>query len=201
MILKGKTAVITGSTSAIGLAHAKALVAEGANATINGFGKPCVIEKIRKEEIEQKFNVSVTYSAAAMTKRPRSRLWWRRRPANRVVSTYWYGIQFVSLIEEFPAEKWDQIIPINLSAAFHAIRRAVPIIKAARWERIISTASTHSLVASPFNVLTRPPRLPGPGRWRIGREVADIRLGSRKIAPGSCRTIQLCKIDFEGERR
>jgi 3-hydroxybutyrate dehydrogenase len=152
MILKSKTAVVTGSTSGIGLAYARAMAAEGANILINGFGKPEDIEAERGK-IESEFGVKAIYSPADMTK-----------PAEIAAmvalaeTTFGSvdvlvnnaGIQFVSPVEEFPIEKWDQIIAINLSSAFHGIRAAVPGMKQRGWGRIISTASAHSLVASPF---------------------------------------------------
>jgi len=152
MILKSKTAVVTGSTSGIGLAIARAMAKEGANVLINGFGKAEDIEKERAG-IEADFGVKAIYSPADMTK-----------PAEIAAmvalaeSTFGSvdvlvnnaGIQFVSPIEDFPIEKWDQIIAINLTSAFHAIRAAVPGMKKRGWGRIISTASAHSLVASPF---------------------------------------------------
>ncbi len=151
-MLKGKAAVVTGSTSGIGLAIARALAREGANVVINGFGDKAAIETERSG-IEKEFSVKAIYSPADMTK-----------PAEiaemiRTAETTFgsvdvlvnnAGIQFVSPIEEFPIEKWDAIIAINLSAAFHAIRTAVPGMKARKWGRIINTASAHSLVASPF---------------------------------------------------
>ncbi|BCW88991.1 D-beta-hydroxybutyrate dehydrogenase [Alphaproteobacteria bacterium SO-S41] len=152
MFLKGKSAVVTGSTSGIGLAYARAFAAEGANVVINGFGKPEDIEAERAK-IETEFGVKALYSPADMTK-----------PAEiadmiKLAETSFNGpdilvnnagIQFVSPIEDFPIEKWDQIIAINLSSAFHGIRAAIPGMKARKWGRIISTASAHSLVASPF---------------------------------------------------
>ncbi|HXA38553.1 MAG TPA: 3-hydroxybutyrate dehydrogenase [Phenylobacterium sp.] len=152
MILKSKTAVVTGSTSGIGLAIARALAAEGANVLINGFGKPEDIEKERAA-IESEFGVKCIHSPADMTK-----------PAEIAAmvalaeTTFGAvdvlvnnaGIQFVSPIEDFPVEKWDQILAINLSSAFHAMRAAIPGMKTRGWGRIISTASAHSLVASPF---------------------------------------------------
>ena len=151
-MLKGKSALVTGSTSGIGLGYARALAAEGVNITINGFGDAAAIEKERSG-IETDFGVKAVYSAADMTK-----------PAEiadmiKTAETTFgaldilvnnAGIQFVAPIEEFPIEKWDQIISINLSAAFHAMRAAVPGMKTRKWGRIISTASAHSLVASPF---------------------------------------------------
>jgi 3-hydroxybutyrate dehydrogenase len=152
MTLKSRTAVVTGSTSGIGLAIARALAREGANVVINGFGKPEDIERERAA-IESEFAVTANYSAADMT-----------RPAEIAamiadaeqafgsvdVLVNNAGIQFVSPVEDFPLEKWDQIIAINMSAAFHAMRAAVPGMKARGWGRIISTASAHSKVASPF---------------------------------------------------
>jgi 3-hydroxybutyrate dehydrogenase len=152
MFLASKSAVVTGSTSGIGLAIARAFAAEGANVMLNGFGDPAAIEETRAG-IEAEFHVKAVHSGADMT-----------RPAEIAamiaeaekafgavdILVNNAGIQFVSPIEAFPIEKWDQIIAINLSAAFHAIRAAVPGMKARRWGRIISTASAHSLVASPF---------------------------------------------------
>ena len=151
-MLKGKNAVVTGSTSGIGLGIARALAKDGANVLINGFGPKDEIEKERAG-IEKEFGVKAIYSPADMTK-----------PAEiagmiALAETTFgsvdvlvnnAGIQFVSPIEEFPIEKWDQILAINLSSAFHAIRAAIPGMKKRGWGRIISTASAHSLVASPF---------------------------------------------------
>ncbi|CAN5716077.1 3-hydroxybutyrate dehydrogenase [soil metagenome] len=152
MILQSKSAVVTGSTSGIGLAIARALAAEGANVLINGFGKPEDIEKERAG-IETEFGVKAVYSAADMTKPAEiaAMIADAEKAFGAVdVLVNNAGIQFVSPIEDFPIDKWDQIIAINLSAAFHAIRAAVPGMKARGWGRIISTASAHSLVASPF---------------------------------------------------
>jgi 3-hydroxybutyrate dehydrogenase len=153
-MLKGKNAVVTGSTSGIGLAIARTLAEHGANVMINGFGAPDEIEQERAG-IEKQFGVKAAYSPADMT-----------RPADIAamikaagetfgsvdVLVNNAGIQHVAPIEEFPIEKWDQIIAINLSSAFHATRAAAPGMKARGWGRIISTASAHSLVASPFKV-------------------------------------------------
>ena len=152
MSLAKRTAVVTGSTSGIGLAYARALAAEGCNIVINGFGDKDAIEKERAG-IEKDFGVKCLYDGADMTKGDQI----AAMIAN-AEKTYGSvdvlinnaGIQFVSPVEDFPVEKWDQIIAINLSSAFHTTRAAVPGMKARKWGRIINTASAHSLVASPF---------------------------------------------------
>jgi 3-hydroxybutyrate dehydrogenase len=153
-MLQGKSALVTGSTSGIGLAIARALAAQGANITINGFGDKAAIEKERSG-IEADFKVKAIYSPADMSK-PSEIADMVRTSAKTFgsldVLVNNAGIQFVSPIEEFPVEKWDQVIGINLSSAFHTIRAAVPGMKARKWGRIINTASAHSLVASPFKV-------------------------------------------------
>src|SRR6202789_2431998 len=151
-MLKGKTALVTGSTSGIGLAVARALAADGANVTINGFGDAAAIEKERSG-IEAEFGVKAVYSAADMTKP--AEIADMVKTAEKTFGSLDVlvnnaGIQFVSPVEDFPIEKWDQIIAINMSAAFHAMRAAVPGMKTRGWGRIISTASAHSKVASPF---------------------------------------------------
>jgi len=153
-MLRGRTALVTGSTSGIGLGIAAALAAEGADIVLNGFGDAAAIEAERAG-MEAKYGVRVRYSAADMT-----------RPAEIAAmiaeAEAWSGavdilvnnagIQHVAPIEEFPVEKWDQIIAINLSATFHAIRAALPAMKRKKWGRIINTASAHALIASPFKV-------------------------------------------------
>jgi 3-hydroxybutyrate dehydrogenase len=151
-MLKGKSAVVTGSTSGIGLAIARAIAREGANVLINGFGEKDAIEAERRG-IEKDFSVNAIYSGADMTKPAEISGMVKLAEATfgRVdVLVNNAGIQHVAPIEEFPVDKWDAIIAINLSAAFHAIRAAIPGMKARKWGRIISTASAHSLVASPF---------------------------------------------------
>jgi 3-hydroxybutyrate dehydrogenase len=151
-MLKGKVALVTGSTSGIGLAIARAYAKQGADIVINGFGDKDGIEKERSG-IESDFGVRALYSGADMSKGPEIAAMIADAEAKLgsvdiLVNNA--GIQFVSPIEDFPPEKWDQIIAINLSAAFHAIRAAVPGMKARKWGRIVNTASAHALVASPF---------------------------------------------------
>src|SRR5580698_4417856 len=151
-MLKGKVALVTGSTSGIGLAIARACAKEGADIVINGFGDKDAIEKERSG-IEKDFGVTCLYSGADMSKPAEiagmvAEAQAKLGSVDVLVNNA--GIQFVAPIEEFPVEKWDQIIAINLSAAFHAIRAAVPGMKKRKWGRIINTASAHALVASPF---------------------------------------------------
>ncbi len=151
-MLKGKIAIVTGSTSGIGLGIAKAFAAQGADLVINGFGDAAQIEEIRAG-IAKDFGVRVLYDGADMSKGDQI-----AAMIGRVEQEYGRidilvnnaGIQFVSPIEDFPIEKWDAIIAINLSASFHSIRAAFPGMKARKFGRIINIASAHALVASPF---------------------------------------------------
>jgi len=149
---KAKAAVVTGSTSGIGLAIARALAREATNVMLNGFGDAGEIEKTRAE-VERQCGVRALYSPADMTKP--AEIAEMIRTAEQAfggidILVNNAGIQHVAPVEEFPIEKWDQIIAINLSSAFHTIRAALPGMKARKWGRTINTASAHSLVASPF---------------------------------------------------
>jgi 3-hydroxybutyrate dehydrogenase len=152
MSLSQRNALVTGSTSGIGLAIARALAREGANVVTNGMGEAAAIEAERAK-IEQEFGVKAFYNGADMMKPAEIAAMVadaQARLGSLDILVNNAGIQYVSPIEDFPIEKWDAIIAINLSAAFHAIRAAVPGMKARKWGRIVSTASAHSLVASPF---------------------------------------------------
>ncbi len=146
MILEGKVALVTGSTSGIGLAIAKALAAEGAKLMINGFGDPTAIERECEElgALHDGADMSKPHEIERMMKRCADELGGPDILVNNA------GIQHVSPVEGFPPDKWDAIIAINLSSAFHTTRLAVPAMKEKKWGRIINTASAHSLVASPF---------------------------------------------------
>jgi 3-hydroxybutyrate dehydrogenase len=150
--LTGKAAIVTGSTSGIGLGIAKALAADGANVLLNGFGDDAAIERLRRE-ISMAANVEVDYDGADLS-RPEQ----VARMVETAVAAFGRvdilvnnaGIQHVAPIESFPPEKWDAILSLNLSAAFHAIRAVFAGMKLRRFGRIINVASAHGLVASPF---------------------------------------------------
>jgi 3-hydroxybutyrate dehydrogenase len=153
-MLKGKTALVTGSTSGIGLGIATAFAAKGAHVVLNGFGDAAAIEETRSG-LAAKHGVTVRHSGADMAKPAEIAAMVADAEAefgavDILVNNA--GIQHVAPIDEFPPEKWDQIIAINLSATFHAIRAALPGMKRKGWGRIINTASAHALVASPYKV-------------------------------------------------
>ncbi|WP_020186832.1 3-hydroxybutyrate dehydrogenase [Methylopila sp. 73B] len=151
-MLKGKTAVVTGSTSGIGLAVARGLAQAGANVVINGFGDKGEIESIRSA-IEQEFGVTAVYDGADMSD-PKAIAAMVKAADERFggvdILVNNAGVQFVAAVDEFPEDKWDQIIAINLSSAFHATKAALPGMKRKGWGRIVNTGSAHALVASPY---------------------------------------------------
>ena len=149
-MLKDRTAIVTGSTSGIGLGIATALAAQKCHVMLNGFGDKAAIEKIRKNLAEQ-HGVKTTYSSADVSRPAEIRALIESAerelgPIDILVNNA--GIQHVAPVEEFPDDKWDAIIAINLSAAFHAVKAALPGMKRRGWGRIINIASAHGLVAS-----------------------------------------------------
>src|SRR5579862_8489492 len=149
-MLKGKTAVVTGSTSGIGLGIASALAAEGCDIVLNGFGDPAAIERLRAG-LAERHRVRTIYLPADMAKPAeiRALIAEAARQFGAVdILVNNAGIQHVAPIVEFPEERWDAVIAINLSAAFHAAKAALPLMIARRWGRIINIASAHGLVAS-----------------------------------------------------
>jgi 3-hydroxybutyrate dehydrogenase len=149
-MLQGKTAIVTGSTSGIGLGVARALAREGVNTVINGFGDRDAIERER-HGIAAEFGVKTLYSPADMTKPAEiaELVATAEREFGAVdILVNNAGIQHVAPIEDFPVEKWDAVIAINLSSSFHTIRAVVPGMKRRNWGRIINIASAHGLVAS-----------------------------------------------------
>ena len=150
--LAGRSAVVTGSTSGIGLGIAQALAAAGAAVMLNGFGEAMAIDRLRRA-LEERHGVAVAHSAADM-RRPEQIQDMLGEAAQRLggvdILVNNAGIQHVAPLDEFPPEKWDAILAINLSAAFHAMRLAIPAMRAQGWGRIVNIASAHGLVASPF---------------------------------------------------
>ena len=147
MLLRGKTALVTGSTSGIGLACARALAAEGADIILNGFGDAVEIERVR-QEIEAASGGRARYDGADLTK-PEAIEKMMQKAGEVDILINNAGMQHVAPIDQFPVDRWDLIIALNLSAAFHTVRLALPAMKEKGWGRIINTASAHSLVASP----------------------------------------------------
>lgn len=150
--LNNKVALVTGSTSGIGLGIARAFAAQGAHVVLNGFGPEADIQKL-VSDLQKEYKVQVLYSKADMSKPQEiqnmiaevEKTWGR---LDILVNNA--GIQFVSEVSSFPDEKWDAIISINLSSNFHTIKHAIPLMKKNGWGRIINVASVHGMVASPF---------------------------------------------------
>ncbi len=154
MFLKGKTALITGSTSGIGLGYARALAAEGASVMINGLGDRDAIDE-HVAELIRTSGAGALYSAADMTKPDEIRAMVTEctaRLGGPDILINNAGIQHVAPIDEFPEDRWDAVLAIILSSAFHATKAVLPTMKARGWGRVINTGSVHSLRASPYKV-------------------------------------------------
>jgi 3-hydroxybutyrate dehydrogenase len=151
-MFKNRTALVTGSTSGIGLGIATALAAKGANIVLNGFGEAREIENLRSK-LTADYDVAVLYDGADLSQQDAI-----ERMMQKVIGEFGSvdilvnnaGIQFVAPIDEFPVAKWNAILALNLTASFHTIRLALPEMKAKKWGRILNIASAHALVASPY---------------------------------------------------
>jgi len=186
-MLKNKVAIVTGSTSGIGLGIAKVLAKQGANIVLNGFGKPDEVEAIRAG-IERDHDVRAIYDGADMSKGDavRGLVAATVEKLGRVdILVNNAGIQFTAPIEEFPAEKWDAILAINLSAAFHGIAAAVPQMRKQRWGRIINIASAHGLVGSTHKAAYVAAKHGLVGLTKVvGLETAGTGITANAVCPG-----------------
>ncbi len=186
-MLKGKNAVVTGSTSGIGLGIAEGFAKEGINLVLNGFGDAAEIEKLRAG-LASKYGVKVLYDGADMSKPDQIEAMMKKALSGLggvdiLVNNA--GIQHVAPVEEFPLAKWDAIIAINLSSAFHTTRVAVPYMKSKKWGRIINVASAHAMVASPFKSAYVASKHGIMGFTKtIALEVAEVGVTVNAICPG-----------------
>jgi 3-hydroxybutyrate dehydrogenase len=190
-MLKGKNAIVTGSTSGIGESIAKSFAAQGMNIMLNGFGDAAAIEKQRAAMADE-FGVKVAYSPADMSKPDDIRKMVADTVAklgNVDVVVNNAGIQHVAPIEDFPDDKFESIIRINMISAFYTCKAVVKEMKAAKWGRIINIASAHALVASPFKsaYVTAKHGLLGLTRT-VALEVAEFGVTCNAICPGYVKT-------------
>ena len=190
-MLKGQSAVVTGSTSGIGLGIATALAEAGANVMLNGFGEAGQIERIRND-LADRTGVQVLHSSADMSKPDQIAAMIQEAQARfgqLDVLVNNAGIQHVAALDEFPDEKWEQILAINLSSNFYAIKAVLPGMKARNAGRIINIASAHGLVASPFKAAYVAAKHGVVGLTKtVALEVAETRITCNAICPGYVKT-------------
>jgi 3-hydroxybutyrate dehydrogenase len=190
-MLKGKTAIVTGSTSGIGQGMAYALAKAGCNVMLNGLGDAATIEAERAK-MEKDTGSKILFNGADMTKPDQIEAMIKETKAkfgsvDIIVNNA--GVQHVAPIDEFPPEKWDQIIAINLTSAFHMTRLAIPYMKEAGWGRVVNLASAHALVASPFKgaYVAAKHGLAGLTKT-VALEVAEKNITVNAICPGYVKT-------------
>ena len=177
MFLEGKRALITGSTSGIGLAIARALRAEGAEVILNGFGDEAEIASLREELSARHFGANLLDPAEIQTM--------MEEAGSIDILVNNAGMQHVAPVEEFPVEKWNAIIGLNLTAVFHTTRLAIPAMKQKGWGRIINTASAHSKTASPFKSAYNASKHAVDGFTKtIALELAETGVTANCISPG-----------------
>jgi 3-hydroxybutyrate dehydrogenase len=190
-ILKDKSALVTGSTSGIGLGIARALARAGANVMLNGFGDPAAIERLRGElaaetgvqVLHHPADVSVAREVAALVRAAEAAFGTVDILVNNA------GIQFVAPVDEFPEERWDAIQDVILNASFHAIKAALPGMKRRNWGRIVNVTSAHGLVASPFKSAYVAAKHGQVGLTRsVALEVAEANITCNAVCPGYVRT-------------
>ena len=190
-MLRGKSALVTGSTSGIGLGIARALAAKGCHIMLNGFGDPEAIEACRRQ-MSTDFGVAVAYCSADMS-RPDEIAGLIEATVQQLggldILANNAGIQHTAPVEDFPSERWDAIIAVNLSSAFHTIHHALPLMREKGWGRIINTASVHGLVASVNKAayVTAKHGLVGLTKV-VALETAGTGITSNAICPGWVRT-------------
>ncbi len=187
MFLKGKTALVTGSTSGIGLGYARALAAEGASVMINGFGDQAAIDSY-VAELAASSGGAALHSGADMTKPDEIRAMvadCTSKLGTPDILINNAGIQHVAPIDEFPDEKWDAVLAIILSSAFHTTKAALPGMKVKGWGRVINTGSMHSLVASPYKSAYNAAKHGLAGLTKtVALEVATQGITANNICPG-----------------